>query len=406
MKKDLDRLMRTMKVDAIYAEGHASRDTNMYYLLNGANIFAHYIKRRGKPAYVLHAPIEREVARNTGCRLINLNKYDRQKFLKKYRDIHKANARFVSMLLDESKVKGNVIFYGNFPLGAAYQYVKHILRFSKNLNLYDGEEKGLITRARMTKDNDEIVRIRKVRDAVVHAFDVMLRAARACRVRGDFLITGDKRKLLIGDLKKVIRSELFSRNIFDSGGMIVAQGRDAGVPHNSGRDRQPVRLGEPIVFDIFPQEVGGGYFFDFTRTICFGFASRPIKTLYHTVSCAHDYACSLLRVGRRTREIELKICEYFEAKGHKTFLSDPKTQIGYCHSLGHGLGLNVHESPFFNLYETNKDRVEPNMVFTIEPGLYYPEKGYGVRIEDVMYVTGKGKIVNLTKYPRKLVIPV
>jgi len=406
MKKDLDRLMRKMSVDAIYAEGHASRDTNMYYLLNGANIFAYYIKRRGKPAYVLHSPIEREVAEETGHRLINLNKYDRLKFLRKYRNTNKANAYFVSTLLDELKVKGNIIFYGNFPLGAAYQYIKHIMKFSRGLKLYDGDEKGLITRARMTKDKDEIVRIRKVRDAVVHAFDTMLKVARTCKVRSDFLITRDKRKLLIGDLRKVIRSELFSRNIIDSGGMIVAQGRDAGVPHNSGRDRQPVRLGEPIVFDIFPQEVGGGYFFDFTRTVCFGFAPRSVKTLYHTVSSAHDYACSLLRVGRRTRDIESKICEYFEAKGHKTFLSDPKTQVGYCHSLGHGLGLNVHESPFFNLYETNKDRIEPNMVFTIEPGLYYPEKGYGVRIEDVIYVTKTGKIVNLTKYPRKLIVPV
>ncbi len=406
MKKDLDALMKKMNVDAIYAEGHASRDTNMYYLLNGANIFAHYIKKRGKKAYVIHTPIEREVAEKTGHRLINLNKYDRQKLLEKYEDVDKSNAYFVAKLFDELKVKGSVIFYGNFPLGAGYRYMKHILRFNKNVRLHDGNERGLITRARMTKGDDEILRIRKVRDAVINAFDVMLRSARKCSIRSGVLTVGRKRKLLIGDLRNIIRRELFANGVTDSGGMIVAQGRDAAVPHNSGRDRQPVRAGVPIVFDIFPQEIGGGYFFDFTRTICFGFAPRHIKLLYNTVSCAHDYACSLLKVGSRTRDIEQKICEYFEEKGHRTLLSDKKIQIGYCHSLGHGLGLNIHESPFFNLSRRNEYCVEPNMVFTIEPGLYYPQKGYGVRIEDVIHVTKKGKVVNLTKYPRRLVVPI
>ncbi len=406
MKKDLDRLMKKMKVDAIYAEGHASRDSDMYYLLNGANIFAHYIKKRGRRAYVLHTPIEREVAEQTGHRLVNLNKYDREKFLKKYQDLHKVNAAFVSTILDDLGVKGRMIFYGQLQMGAAYRYIKQILRFNRGLELYEGNEGGLITRARMTKGDDEIARIRRVRDGVVHAFNAMLRGARTYKVKGDFLIRGDRSRVLLGDLRRALRSELFNHGIVDSGGMIVAQGRDAGVPHNSGRDRQPVRLGEPIVIDIFPQEVGGGYFFDFTRTICFGFAPKHVKTLYKTVCCARDYALSELRIGARTRDIEVKICKYFEAKGHKTFLSDPKTQVGYCHSLGHGIGLDVHEAPFFNLYTANKYRIEPNMVFTVEPGLYYPDKGYGVRIEDVVYVNRKGKAVNLTKYPSKLVIPI
>ena len=406
MKRDIDLLMKRMNVDAIYAEGHASRDTNMYYLLNGANIFAHYIKKRGRPAYVVHTPIEREVAAKSGHRLININKYDRQKWLEKYKDVQKANAYFVAELFNELNVKGNVIFYGNLPLGAGYKYMKHILMLNKRVKVYDGSERGLITLARLTKGEDEIARIRRVRDTVIRAFNSMLDYARKCSIQDETLMVGRKRKLLIGDLRQVIRRELFAHGVIDSGGMIVAQGRDAGVPHNGGRDRQAVRTGVPIVFDIFPQEIGGGYFFDFTRTVCFGSAPKPVKILYDTVSCAHDYACSLLKVGRKTRDIEQKVCEFFESKGHKTFLSDTKTQIGYCHSLGHGIGLNIHESPYFNLLKTNKTCIEPGMVFTIEPGLYYPGKGYGARIEDVIHITKKGKIVNLTKYPRRLIVPI
>ncbi len=406
MKKDLDRLMQKMKVDAIYAEGNGNRDTNVYYLLNGANIFAHYVKKIGAPAYVVHMPIEREVAQKTGHRLININQYDRQKILEKYHDRHKANAYFVSELLGDLKVKGNVIFYGDFPLGAGYKYLKHILKFNRNIRIYDGKGRGLITLARATKDDDEVMRIRRVRNAVVHAFNAMLKSARRCRVRDGFLMKDRKRKLLIADLRGTIRRELFARGNIDSAGMIVAQGRDAGIPHNSGRDRQPVRLGKPIVFDIFPQEIGGGYFFDFTRTICFGYAPEPIKNLHRTVEDAFEYAYGELRVGNLTRPVEQKVCRFFEKQGHKTFMNSPKTQVGYCHSLGHGVGLNIHESPFFNLLKMNKDRIKPGMVFTLEPGLYYPDKGYGVRIEDVIYVTRRGKIVNLTKYPHRLVVPI
>jgi len=406
MKKDLDRLMKKMNVDAIYAEGNGIRDTNLYYLLNGANIFAYYVKKRGTPAYVVHMPIEREVAEKTGHRLINVNQYDRQRIIEKYQDRHKADAYFVSKLFNDLKVKGNVIFYGNFPLGAAYKYLRYILRYNRNIKLYEGKKRGLITRARATKDDDEIMRITRVRNAVVHAFNVMLRSARRCRVRDGFLMKNGKKRLLIADLRGTLRRELFARGIIDSAGMIVAQGRDAGIPHNSGRDRQPVRVGTPIVFDIFPQEVGGGYFFDFTRTICFGYAPEPVKKLHRTVEEAFTYAHGELRVGRLTRSVEHKVCGFFERHGHKTFLNTPKTQVGYCHTLGHGVGLNVHESPFFNLFKTNKDRIGPGMVFTLEPGLYYPDKGYGVRIEDVIYVTKRGKIVNLTKYPHRLVVPV
>jgi Xaa-Pro aminopeptidase len=398
--------MKQNRINVIFAEGSANRDTNMYYLLNGANIFAHYVKKAGKPACVVHVPIEREEACKTGLRLINVNRYDRRQILEKYRDPYVANAHFITMLLDDLKVQGRVAFYGNFPLGGGYNYLRQLLKANKQIRVHNETDRSIISQARTTKDRDEVARIRKVRNAVIRAFNTMLKSARNCRVKDGYLITDGKSRLLIGDLRQVIRRELCAQNTIDSDGMIVSQGRDAGIPHNSGQDRQPVKLGQPIVFDIYPQEIGGGYFFDFTRTICFGYASEPVQKLYNTVARVHDYACSLLRVGKATRDIEHQVCKLFEKEGHRTFLTDSKTQAGYCHTLGHGIGLNVHEGPFFNLLRTNRDRLRPGMVFTIEPGLYYPEKGYGVRIEDVIYVDTRGRIVNLTRYPRRLVIPI
>jgi Xaa-Pro aminopeptidase len=99
-----------------------------------------------------------------------------------------------------------------------------------------------------------------------------------------------------------------------------------------------------------------------------------------------------------------RTCELFEAQGHPTVLNTPETESGYIHSVGHGLGLRVHERPFSG--SASKDRVLPGSVFTIEPGLYYPERGMGVRLEDTYYASPNDGMVRLAEYPMELVIPV
>ncbi len=404
MKKDIDTLMKKMRIDALYAEGKASKDATMYYLLNGANITGQYIKKRGRPGYVIHSPIEREVAQQSGLKLISTSRYNTKKIFEKYPDRIKAYAFFTKTILDDLKIKGSVAFYGSSSLGAAYNYLRQLTRFDRRIKIHYDSDKGLISRARETKDYEEVMRIKRVRNGVVQAFNKLLATVRRMKVKNNVIMKDKKRKLLIGDLKAMLRTTLFEKNLVSSVGMIVAQGRDGGVPHNIGRNREAVRIGRTIVFDIFPQEMGGGYCFDFTRTICFGYAPQRIKETYTTVKEAQDYSISVLRGGKKNIDVERAVCTFFEKNGHPTLLNTPKTQIGYCHSLGHGLGLNVHESPYFGLLKSNTDTIIPGQVFTVEPGLYYPDKGFGIRLEDVVYVDRRGKIVNLTNYPRKLVI--
>jgi len=404
MKKDLDKLMRKMGIDTIYAAGKATADTTMYYLFNGANIYAHYVKKRGRPAVVIHYPIEREVAQKSGLRLININKYEIKQIFEKYPDAVKAEAFLIKTIFDDLKIRGTVAFYGMRTFATSYHVLRQFLKFDKRIRIHYDTGKSILSMARQTKGRDEVRRIRQVRNGVIAAFTHMLRTVQDMKVKNNVIMKDKKRMLRIGDLKGMLRRELFERNFVNSDGMIVAQGRDAGVPHNTGRDLETVRLGKTIVFDIFPKESGGGYCFDFTRTICFGYAPPKIQEVYKTVKDAQDYAINMLKVGKQNLDIEKSVCKFFEQRGHPTLFCNPKTQIGYCHSLGHGLGLNVHESPSFNLLKTNKDKITPGHVFTIEPGLYYPEKGFGVRLEDVIYVDTRGAIVNLTRCPRKLVV--
>jgi Xaa-Pro aminopeptidase len=110
-------------------------------------------------------------------------------------------------------------------------------------------------------------------------------------------------------------------------------------------------------------------------------------------------------VGEETRHYQQLTCEFYRQRGHPTLADDPQTLEGYVHSLGHGVGLELHEAPAFSDTNGNTARLRPGHVFAIEPGLYYPEQGMGCRLEDVLYLDEDGAVHNFTTYPRELVIP-
>jgi Xaa-Pro aminopeptidase len=111
---------------------------------------------------------------------------------------------------------------------------------------------------------------------------------------------------------------------------------------------------------------------------------------------AFDSAMGTLKSGELCRDYQERTCDIFEKAGHATLRSNSTTEEGYCHGLGHGVGLAVHEPPRLGGPPSNKARLEPRMVITVEPGLYYPSRGLGVRIEDLVYVRPDGSMENLT----------
>jgi Xaa-Pro aminopeptidase len=166
-----------------------------------------------------------------------------------------------------------------------------------------------------------------------------------------------------------------------------------------------MRLGQTIVFDIYPAERGGGYFYDFTRTWSLGYATPEMEKLYGEVKAVYQKVIENLDLNASFKDYQRMVCEDYEKNGHPTPLKNPETTLGYVHSLGHGVGLNIHERPWSGLTASDDNLLKPGVVITIEPGLYYPDKGMGFRIEDTYWVRPDGKFELLVEYPYEFVLP-
>ncbi|MEZ4555229.1 MAG: M24 family metallopeptidase [Caldilineaceae bacterium] len=166
-----------------------------------------------------------------------------------------------------------------------------------------------------------------------------------------------------------------------------------------------MRLGQSIVFDIFPL-VPSGYFHDLTRTWSLGYATDEVLEAWEQTKTIFDRVMAAVALGVPCRDLQNMTCDFYEALGHPTARSRPGTHEGYVHSLGHGIGLDIHEEPSLSHREGNTTVLMPGHVFSVEPGLYYPDRGFGVRIEDSVAFRESGALINLTDVPYDLVVPV
>jgi Xaa-Pro aminopeptidase len=174
---------------------------------------------------------------------------------------------------------------------------------------------------------------------------------------------------------------------------IVACGEQSAVPHDRGSG--PLRANETIIVDIFPRSKATRYHADMTRTFCRGTPSAQAREFYDLTQDAKDAALDVLQAGVTGTDVDDAVCDVYENAGYPTLREDSTTDVGFFHSTGHGVGLEVHESP--RLGQRADEPLRPGHVVTIEPGLYDPAVG-GVRIEDIVVVTEDGH-ENLVEYP-------
>ncbi len=404
MKRDLDRLMEERGLDAAVVNGPTYGNPNLVYLLNGAAVSQGIVvKKRGEEPVFLHSPIERDEAKATGLRLVNMARYDFVSILRERGDRLEATVELYRRIFADLEVRGEVGFYGTADQGRAYVFLKALDEALPDVHVRGEYERGLFEVARETKDGAEIAQMREVAHLTCQVMQETVEFLRRHRVRDEVLVTDDGSPLTVGEVKQHILRLLAERRLEDPEGVIFAIGRDAGVPHSKGRPEDPIRLGQTIVYDLFPRRPGG-YFFDVTRTFCLGYAPPEVERVYEDVKGCVQAVIEAVGVGVEARRLQQVACAYFEERGHPTVASNSQTEEGYVHLVSHGLGLAIHEEPSFSDVPNNTQTLQPGHVFTVEPGLYYPERGYGVRIEDVIWIDEEGNVVNLTELPRELVV--
>lgn len=378
MLEDLDRLMAERGIHTVLVPMHEAMHASFRWLSRGAKVTRGYaVKAAGREPFLVAYPMEREEALASGLGVHLANDYDHERIFRSALDTAEAYGEFFTNVLRAAGAEGTIALFGNVPVQLYLGVAASLER--RGWTVYRSNGEDLIQLARKRKEPWEIDAIRSVAartEQVIDGVREMLRLAE----RG--------REYTLGDLKAFVSQEIVRLGMIEDHETILSQGRDAGIPHSRGDASAPLRMSVPLVLDIFPADRSSGYFADLTRTFCAGPIPDDLARIHGHVLEAFTRARDAVRPGTRASDYQALVCDYFESLGHPTLRSDFGTLEGYVHSLGHGVGLDIHEKPSFSL--TQRDVIEEGDVITIEPGLYFPDREIGVRIEDTFVVTAGG----------------
>ena len=221
---------------------------------------------------------------------------------------------------------------------------------------------SIVERFRMVKDSDEIARIRK---AVILGATLFDRALEVIR-------PGVKEVEVAAEMEFAARRAGAEEMSFPT---IIASGARSALPHGRA-SAQAIAPSGFVVCDF--GVILSGYCSDQTRTVWVGRVSGEARQAYEAVRQAQQAAIDAARPGVTVGEVDEAARKVLQKAGLGRY---------FTHSTGHGVGLEIHEAP--RVASGQKEVLQPGMVITIEPGVYFPDK-WGVRIEDMVVVTASG----------------
>ena len=250
---------------------------------------------------------------------------------------------------------------------AEFAHFKKELKGKKLLPL-----KNLIEEMRIIKSEEEIKKIEAAQIISQKAFSSILQSIEVGQTEAE-----------IADRLTMIIKGLGGQGLaFES---IVATGRNAAFPHHN-TSKTKVKKGQVLLFDFGAKYKD--YCADLSRTVLVGKVADDIKNIYGLVEKAQKQAIEKIASGIKSHKVHEHAADIFKKENlHDCFL----------HGLGHGVGLEIHEAPHLRPLskskKSTKDTLTEGMVFSVEPGLYFPSWG-GVRIEDLVTIkNGKAKVL-------------
>ena len=228
---------------------------------------------------------------------------------------------------------------------------------------------------RIIKTKKEVEKIKIAQQIAEAAFDFVLPR----------IVPGIREKDVALDLEFFMRKNGASSSAFD---IIVVSGKNSSLPHGEPSNKA-IEEGEFVTIDI--GAVYKGYNSDMTRTIAIGEITDRQKEVYNTVLKAQKAALDILKPGVKCSDVD---------KVARDIIYNAGFEGCFGHSLGHGVGLEVHEGP--SLSPKNMELLKPGMVVTVEPGIYIKDD-FGVRIEDMVLINDSG-YKNFTHIKKDLII--
>lgn len=233
---------------------------------------------------------------------------------------------------------------------------------------------GIIDSLRMYKDLQEIEQLQKAVKIIEESLDATL----------SYIKAGVSELEIAAQLEYEMRKRGSEGTPFDT---IVASGYRGALPHGRASNKI-IQSGELVVLDF--GAMYGGYVGDITRTIAVGQISDELKEIYEVVREAQQAAVAAIQPGITAHTVDETARNIIREKGYGQY---------FTHRTGHGIGLDGHEEPY--IMQNSQLILKPGMAFTVEPGIYLPNKG-GVRIEDNIVVTENG-FINLMSYRKDLI---
>lgn len=359
----------------------SAQNADMRYL-SGFNANDHYIyvyKQDGTATLIVSVMEELRARKESACHVVTRSALNLPALLKDCGDIDRATARMITG------------FAGRRLLVPRSMQIGFARKLMEEADAVIVDESDTVEKMRMVKTPAELTHIRAAQIANEEALHAAIEAVRRAETDETGGLVLDGAPLTSDKMRDIIHTILHKQGYNDAD-TIISCGNETSMPHAAGESQ--LRAHQPIVLDLFPQNIRNGYFADMTRTISKGAPSNEITRMYETVKEAKHLAETMLRPGITGAEVHNAVVEFFKEKGFET-----AGNSGFIHSLGHGVGLEIHEAP--NLSPSG-GILQPGHVVTIEPGLYYPGTG-GVRLEDMGVVTEDGFEI-FTRYEEELIV--
>lgn len=253
----------------------------------------------------------------------------------------------------------------------------------------------LYRRERRIKTEEEVAWIEETENAGMDALQRAIDQIAGAAIRDGILVHPDGTPISGQDLVLTVERRLMELGCSTSDS-ICCGGPDSADPHRATSD--VLRVGLPIVLDIFPFSRATRYWGDMTRTVVRGTPPAEVMAMWEAVREAQQTGLDAVRPGVNGRDVHYAICDVFKKHGYGSLPAPYRgieSRARFIHGTGHGLGLEIHEFPRVGDVDCV---LETGDVVTVEPGLYDPQLG-GIRIEDLVVVTEDGHR-NLTPLPK------